>query len=103
MKTNREMVAMMERSLTEVEDGVLCNLCGHVICDRPGFKRHFRDQHYDRAVKYRCPVCRKVYKNKSTVAVHMSNKHRHVKGIDLEKCRVAASCDDDNEKNEDEV
>jgi rubredoxin len=65
----------------------VCRLCGAVLCRRQNLKIHIRDLHYN-AKQYQCPVCQKIYKNKSSLRVHTIAAHKELKGLDLEYCAI---------------
>ncbi len=71
----------------ETAKGFLCLLCHSVIARRWHVKRHFLDRHVPANTYFVCPVCRKSYRNRSSLETHVYRYHRaQSKSIDLGLC-----------------
>ena len=70
------------------DESCLCNLCGSVLRDWGGFRKHFRDQHFNSKARYLCPACKGTYKNRNSFAVHLSKQHKEIKGLKLETFKM---------------
>ena len=71
--------------------GVVCLLCGARLRDasKSNVRRHMKDMHLYYNLRYRCPVCHRVYKSQNSIRTHMSMYHKAMKmKLDLKKCLV---------------
>ena len=87
-KISDSIEEMIAANTGKTEKGIVCLLCGSSLSDFSKVKVHFRDLHYNVGVKYACPKCQRVYKNRNSFGVHMSNKHRDMKGLNLDLCVI---------------
>ncbi len=79
---------MAEKTLMTAK-GYLCLICSRSRTDLTGIKQHLQDSHMDTGVRYRCPICRNIYKTKNSFQNHISLKHREeLRGMDQTKCIV---------------
>jgi hypothetical protein len=77
---------MIDANIAATDSGFMCKLCGSLLVNRGSLRIHFRDQHFHSAVKYSCPVCKTVYKNRNSMGAHMSVYHKNLKGLKLDHC-----------------
>ena len=82
------MEHLLARRTSQTAAGFLCLICGSTRSSRLGLRRHLLDAHLDDGVRYRCPSCRRDYKNKNSFWSHISRNHRDMKGLDVNKCAV---------------
>ena len=59
----------------------MCSLCGKQFSHKSGFKRHFIDLHYTPGVRYFCPACKRIYKNRNSMVKHVSVTHKTWKKV----------------------
>ena len=93
MKSESEVNALISQSTSAVGAGTLCGLCGKVLRHSGSVRRHFLDKHVTLGIiGYYCPACRRTYKSKNSMQVHISTNHRDWSGhFDYEKYKVNAA------------
>ncbi|XP_076055817.1 uncharacterized protein LOC143033965 isoform X2 [Oratosquilla oratoria] len=57
------------------EDANVCRFCGKVCSNRWNLKKHERDMHLNRGLKYMCELCNKHYGSLNSLQVHRSTTH----------------------------
>lgn len=85
---------IMKQNTTQVENGILCLICGKVLTTDSGIRIHFRDAHSGATEKFSCPVCKSIYKNRNSFRKHISVYHKELRGLDIKTCLVQ---DDDQD------
>ena len=76
-----------EKVLRTTEGGFLCTICGTYLKTARGMKIHLRDRHTV-AQQYRCPICKRIYKNKNSFCNHLYTAHKDVKGLPISQCAI---------------
>ena len=78
---------MMSEFALPSEQGLVCLKCGSVVKNKGTMKTHMRDKHVNAHLKYRCPVCQRVYGSRNSIANHLSTAHK-MRGIDVDRLAV---------------
>ncbi len=82
------MEAITSENLIAIADGFMCRICGANI-GRQRAKRHILEVHLENnGVRYECPKCKKIYKNRSSFSVHIYNYHKDIKGLKFDQCTI---------------
>ncbi len=77
---------LMKDRVATTEKGFICLICGSSVVHEASMRRHLSDIHLHSHLRYRCPLCKKIYKNKNSLANHLYSYHKDVKGLDINKC-----------------
>lgn len=85
--TREEQDEFVTKNSVATAEGYICLICGRTY-SKNNQKRHFRDLHFNTEISYRCPVCKKTYSTRNTFTNHIYVRHKNVKGLDFERCRV---------------
>lgn len=60
----------------EAERGFVCEECGKVLRSPITLKRHVLDLHREQTERFWCNVCRKCYRTKNSLVVHLCKYHQ---------------------------
>lgn len=62
--------------LLEAEQGFICPECGKVLRSAITLKRHILDLHRVQTEQFWCDICRKCYRTKNSLVVHLCKYHQ---------------------------
>ncbi|XP_046995778.1 broad-complex core protein isoforms 1/2/3/4/5-like [Schistocerca americana] len=76
---NQEIIA--REVLLEAERGFVCPECGKKLRSSVTLKRHILDLHRVQTEQFWCKICRKHYRTKNSLVVHLCKYHPNDKGL----------------------
>ena len=56
-----------------------CNICLKITAHGGNMKQHFISHHYEAVTESPCPFCGRTFKNKNSLASHVSQNHKEEK------------------------
>ena len=88
------MDTFMNENITETQGGFTCNPCDKMLTTRGGVARHVEDLHVMAGVRFQCPKCPYIAKNKNCLHSHVSRKHNEIaRGLNYEKYALCPTTD----------
>ena len=77
----------IKENITKKDRGFMCNPCAKLLATKSGVHRHVEDQHIMAGVRFQCPKCPYIAKNKNCLHSHVSRGHRDIAtmGINYEQ------------------
>ena len=64
----------------------MCNPCDKLLTTKGGIALHARDLHVNAGVRFQCPKCAYIAKNKNCLHSHVSRQHREIaRGLNYEQ------------------
>ena len=87
-KTSAMKDTFISENVTETDEGgFLCRPCEKVLTTKGGVARHVEDLHVMAGMRYQCPKCPYIAKNKNCLGSHVSRRHREIaRGLNYEQC-----------------
>ena len=76
--------AFMKENVTKTDGGFMCIPCDKLMTSNSGINRHVEDQHVRAGVRFRCPKCPYIAKNKNCLHSHVSRQHRDIATASLD-------------------
>lgn len=88
-KTSAMKDRFISENVTETEGGFLCKPCDKVLTTKGGVARHVEDLHVMAGVRFQCPKCPYIAKNKNCLHSHISRRHNEIaRGFNYEQCAL---------------
>ena len=85
--TSAKKDKFISKNVMETEEGFLCKPCDKVLTTKGGVARHVEDLHVMAGMRYQCPKCPYIAKNKNCLGSHVSRRHREIaRGLNYEQC-----------------
>ena len=75
--------AFINENVTKTDGGFMCNPCDKLLTTKGGIARHVEDQHVMAGVRFQCPKCAYIAKNKNCLHSHVSRQHRDIATMGL--------------------
>ena len=75
----------INENVTEMEGGFMCNPCDKMLTTRGGIARHVEDLHVNAGVRFQCPKCPYIAKNKNCLQSHVSRRHPGTQGLNYDQ------------------
>ena len=85
-KTSKD--TFINENITETDGGFMCNPCDKLLTTKGGIARHVEDLHVNAGVRFQCPRCAYIAKNKNCLQSHCSRVHPGTKGFNYEQCAL---------------
>ena len=85
-KTSAMKEKFISENIEETVGGFLCKPCDKVLTTRGGVARHAEDLHVMLGVRFQCPKCPYIAKNKNCLHSHVSRRHNEIaRGLNYEQ------------------
>ena len=76
----------ISENIIETDGGFMCNPCDKLLTTKGGVARHVEDLHVMAGVRFQCPKCPYIAKNKNCLHSHVSRQHREIaRGLNYEQ------------------